>query len=398
VSKHLGQLRPVYVAGVGMHPYQKPGSTSYVHLGLTAVRAALDDTGIGWRSVDSAFTGTALLGMAASRPMLRHLGVNGLPMTQVENASATGSSAFRLACIDVASGLSDIALAVGVDKAGTLAPASQRTGVPDLSASRVAPVTHYALLADEYMNAYGATREQLAAVAVKNFANAALNPNAQRRTAYSLEEVLAGPPISGVLTRLQCCPIGEGAAAAVVVSDDAISALDIDPGRCVRVLASAQRSEELYGARSFDAELTRATTQMAYEQAGLGPSDIDLVELHDAFSIEELQYIEGMGFVGEGQAAAEVQRGTFSRGGRVSVNTSGGLLGAGHPIGPTGIGQIVEITTQIRGEAAERQHSGAKTGLAHMVGIGAVCVVHILQHRDVRTRGVVAPVEDGWAG
>lgn len=376
---HLGELRPVYVAGVGMHAYQKPSATPYVQLGLTAVRAALADGAIGWRDVESVYTGTAMLGMAVSRPMLKHLGVTGVPMTQVENASASGSSAFRLACLEVASGLSDVALALGVDKPASPILAATKTGVPELSASRVAPVTHFALLADEYMNRYGATAEQVAAVAVKNYSNAALNPNAQRSKAYSIDEVLAGAPVSGVLTRLQCCPIGEGAAAVIVVSEDAVTKLGLDVKRCIRVVASAQRSEELYGTKSFDAELTRATTAQAYAEAGIEAADVDVVELHDAFSIEELQYLEAMGFAAEGAAAAQLSAGAFSRGGRVAVNTSGGLLGAGHPIGPTGIGQIVELTTQLRGEAGERQHRGATTGLAHMVGMGAVCAVHILQ-------------------
>jgi acetyl-CoA acetyltransferase len=197
--------------------------------------------------------------------------------------------------------------------------------------------------------------------------------------AYGLDDVMAGPAISGSLTRLQCCPIGEGAAAVLVVSDEAIDERGIDRSRCVRVLASVQRSEELYGPRSFDAELTRATAELAYDQAKISPADLDLVELHDAFSIEELQYVEAMGLVGEGQAVSALDDGHFARGGEVAVNTSGGLLGSGHPIGPTGVRQIGEITTQIRGEAGPRQHSGARTGLAHMVGLGAVCVASILQ-------------------
>jgi acetyl-CoA acetyltransferase len=215
-------------------------------------------------------------------------------------------------------------------------------------------------------------------VAVKNYGNSAKNPNAQRQRAYDLAEVLAEPAISGVLTKLQCCPIGEGGAAVVVVSEDAIERLGIDRSRCVRVLASAQRSEELYGAKSFDAELTRQTVEQALGQAGVAADDLDVVELHDAFSVEELQYVEAMGLCGEGEAAAEVEAGAFHIGGRCAVNPSGGLLGMGHPIGPTGVGQIAEIAKQLRGEAGPRQQPGARTGLAHMVGLGAVCLVHVL--------------------
>ncbi|GAD82158.1 thiolase family protein [Nocardia asteroides NBRC 15531] len=375
----LAQQRPVYVAGVGWHRYQKPGDTPYVRLGLTAVREALGDAGIGWAAVDSAYTATALLGMAASRPLFKHLGVTGIPMMQVENASASGSTAFRLACHDVAAGTSDISLVLGVDKLPGAGGAPASTGVPTPAAAYVPPMAHFALLASEYLDRYGATPDQLAAVAVKNYANAAWNPNAQRPRARTIEEVLAGPPLAGPLTRLQCCPLGEGAAAAIVVSDDAIDSLGLDRSRCVRVLSSVLRSEELYGARSFDAELTRATAWAAYRQAGIGPDDLDVVELHDAFTIEELQYVEAMGLAEEGKAAAALERGEFDLGGRVAISTSGGLLGSGHPIGPTGVGQIGEITTQLRGEAGPRQHRGARTGLAHMVGLGAVCAVHILR-------------------
>ncbi|MET9214663.1 MULTISPECIES: thiolase family protein [unclassified Nocardia] len=375
----LAQQRPVYVAGVGRHRYQKPGDTPYVQLGLTAVRAALGDAGVAWPAVDSVYTATALLGMAVSRPLFKHLGVTGVPMTQVENASASGSTAFRLACHDVAAGTSDISLVLGVDKLPAAGVVPAPTGVPTPAAASVPPMAHFALLASEYLDRYGATPDQLAAVAVKNYANAALNPDAQRPKARTIEEVLAGPLLAGPLTRLQCCPLGEGAAAAIVVSDDAIDALGLDRSRCVRVLASVLRSEELYGARSFDAELTRATVCSAYDQAGIEPDDLDVVELHDAFTIEELQYVEAMGLVEEGKAAAALARGEFDLGGRVAVSPSGGLLGAGHPIGPTGVGQIGEITTQLRGEAGPRQHRGARTGLAHMVGLGAVCAVHILR-------------------
>ncbi len=375
----LAQQRPVYVAGVGWHPFQRPSGTPYVQLGLTAVRQALLDARVRWPDVDSAYTGTALLGMAASRPLLKHLGVTGIPMLQVENASASGSTAFRLACHDVAAGTSDVSLVLGVDKLPTSLGPSNDTGVPTLAGALVPPPVHFALLAAEYLDRHGATPTDLAAVAVKNYQHAALNPHAQRRTPRTVEEVLAGPPIAGPLTRLQCCPVGEGAAAVLVVSDDAITRLGLDRSRCVRVLASVLRSEELYGPRSFDAELTRTTAAAAYDQAGIRPEDLDLVELHDAFTIEELQYVEAMGLAEEGRAAAALAAGELTLGGRVAVNTSGGLLGSGHPIGPTGVGQIGELTTQIRGDAGGRQHPGARTGLAHMVGLGAVCAVHVLQ-------------------
>jgi acetyl-CoA acetyltransferase len=380
MKKTLLNMRPVYVVGIGLHRYQRMSDTAYVTLGLTAVREALKDAGIEWKSVESAYTGTAFIGMAASRPMLRHLGASGIAMAQVENASASGSTAVRQACLDVVSGLTEVSLAVGVDKPGPIAGAPGKTNIHDLVGRRVVPFTHFALLANEYMNRYGATAEQVAMVAVKNNRNGANNPYAQRQKAVTLDEVLAGPPISGSLTRLQCCPVGEGAAAVIIASDDAIAKLGIDRTRAIRVTASVSRSERVYrGAKNFDAELTRETVAQAYEEAQIAPQDLDVVELHDAFTIEELLYVEAMGLCGEGEGARMITSGAVDIGGKCAISASGGLLAMGHPIGPTGTGQIAEITRQLRGEAGMRQQPGARTGLAHMVGVGAVCVVHVLQ-------------------
>jgi acetyl-CoA acetyltransferase len=371
-------LRPVWVIGVGLHPYQKPSPMPYTELGVTAVRAALDDAGLQWEHVETAFTGTATTSMALSRLMYRHLGATGIPMVQVENASASGSSAFRQACLDVAGGVHDVAIAVGVDKPLKLSSPQRAAGLDDLVGNRVLPVTHFALLASRYMYESGATVEDLAAVAVKNSRNASLNPYAQRPKARTLDEVLAPPLISGVLTRLQCCPVGEGAAAAIVATEEAIRTFGINQDRAVRVTASVLRSETFYGSENFDAALTRETTQQALSEAGVGPGDLDVVELHDAFTVEELLYVEAMGLCAPGQATTALRAGEFDIGGRIAVNSSGGLLSMGHPIGPTGVGQIAELTKQLRGEAGERQHPNARMGLAHMVGVGAVCAVHVL--------------------
>jgi acetyl-CoA acetyltransferase len=371
--------RPVWVVGIGLHRYQRRSDTTYVQLGLTAVRSAIDDAGLAWPDVETAYTGTALLGMGASRIMLSRLGATGIAMTQVENASASGSSAVALAALDVASGRTDVALALGVDKPRAGLPmAPSEAGVENLEGGTVVPFTHFALLASEYMAANGVTAEQVASVALKNHRNGARNPFAQRQKERTLDEILA-EPISGSMTRLQCCPVGEGAAAVIVASDDGIDRLGLDRSRAVRILASATRSEGLYGPGvGIDAALTVETASDAFEQAGLEPADMDVLEVHDAFSIEELLYTEALGFCGPGEAASLVASGRFDIGGRCAVSPSGGLLAMGHPIGPTGAGQIVEITRQLRGEAGDRQHPGARLGLAHMVGVGAVCVVHVL--------------------
>jgi acetyl-CoA acetyltransferase len=380
MTRRLGD--PVYVVGVGLHPYQKPSDTLYTALGVHAVRAALDDSGLQWPQVETAYTGTATTSMALSRLMYRHLGATGIPMVQVENASASGSSAFRQACIDVAAGLVDVAAAVGVDKPLRVNEPRSVAGVRDMGGSRVAPFTHFALLANRYIHEYKATPEQFGMVAVKNSRNGALNPNAQRQTARTLEEVMAPPQISGPLTRLQCTPVGEGAAAVIVASEEGIRRHGLDASRAVRVLASAARSETVYRNENYDTVLTRETTAQAIADAGITPADLDVVELHDAFTVEELLYVEAMGLCPPGQAVSALEAGEFDIGGRVAVSPSGGLLSMGHPIGPTGVGQICEITTQLRGEAGARQHPEARTGLAHMVGVGAVCIVHILSRQS----------------
>lgn len=380
MAVQLKDLRPVYVVGIGMHRYQPMSDTPYVTLGLTAVREALADAGLEWPSVDSAYVAKALLPMAPGRPMLRHLGSHGLPITHVENASASGSTAFRLACMEVASGLTDVSLAVGVDKPAKVGRAEALAGIPSLAADAFVPFTHFALLADEYAHRSGADPADFARVALKNHNNAAKNPYAQRQQTRTLEEIVGSRRISGCLTALQCTPIGEGAAAVVVASEDGIKSLGLNAARAIRVTASAGRSQSIYpNAASFDANLTRETTTLALEQAGLAPGALDLVELHDAFTVEELEYVEAMGLCEESRAVHELKAGAFDIGGRCAVNASGGLIGMGHPIGPTGIGQIAELTRQLRHEAGERQHPDAAKGLAHMVGVGAVCFVHVLE-------------------
>ena len=381
MKSRLSDLRHVYVVGVGNHRYQKLSTTPYVELGLTAVRAALSDAGLAWSAVDSAFHATCLLGMSPTRTLLRHLGATGIPMQQVENASASGSTAFRNAVMEVAAGISDVALALGVDKPAPFVLGAGRNGLDTLERDRIAAFTHFALLAQTYGAESGAGPEDFARVAVKNHANGAKNPFAQRQDVRTLAEVLDAPPVAGFLTPLQCCPVGEGASAVIVASADAIRAHGLDPRRCPRVLSSTSRTERVYEpASGFDAALTEETVNQAYSEAGVTADDLDVVELHDAFSVEELLYVERMGLCGPGDGPRELKAGAFDIGGRVAVSPSGGLLAMGHPLGPTGLGQLTEITRQLRQEAGPRQHRGARTGLAHMVGVGAVCLIHILRN------------------
>jgi len=381
MGKRLADLRPVYVVGIGWHRYQPLSETSYVALGLTAMRAALADAKLEWPAVETSYIATALLGMAAGRAMLKHLGTTGTPLTHIENASASGSTAFRQACIEVASGVSDVALAVGVDKPPT-SPVSRgfnKTGLQSLADDAIVPFTHFALLTDEYTRRHGVKPDDVALVAVKNHRNGANNPHAHRQKERTLEEILAGKPISGTLTALQCCPVGEGAAAVLVASADAVKRFSLDASRAIRVASSAGRSERIGSAADKDAILTRDTIAMALADAQITAQQLDVLEMHDAFTIEELLYTEAAGLCAEGTAVHLLKEGAFDIGGRCAVSASGGLIAMGHPIGPTGIGQIAEVAMQLRHEAGIRQQPNARTGLAHMVGLGSVCYAHVLR-------------------
>src|SRR5271165_4232293 len=376
----LKDLRPVYVAGIGFHRYQFLSETPYVTLGLTAVRAALADAGLAWPAVESAYVAKALLPMAPGRAMLRHLGDHGLPIVHVENASASGSAAFRHACMEIASGLADIALVIGVDKPMPVGRAESLARIGGLADDAIAPFTHFALLADAYAERTGASAEDIALVAVKNHRNGSKNPFAQHQKERTLDEILGGKKIAGGFTSLQCTPVGEGAAAVIVASEEGLRRHGLGLDRAVRVASSAGRSQHLYDdATRYDAMLTQETARIALAQAQVTAADLDVVELHDAFTVEEVEYVEAMGLCPDGHAVPWLKEGAFDIGGRCAVSASGGLISMGHPIGPTGVGQIGEITRQLRGEAGPRQHPGARTGLAHMVGVGAVCYVHVLQ-------------------
>lgn len=377
----LASMRPVRVVGIGMHPYQFPTETPYVHLGLTALRGALGDSGLAWPDITFAAIGTAAIGMAAGRVMLRHLGSTGLEVMQVENASASGSSAFRAACLMVASGQHEIALALGVDKFGGAQRAAQKDGVPRLTPEAEIPAVKFALMARAWRDRYGLTREDMAQVAVKNHGNAARNPYAQFRKPRTLEQVLNANPVAGDLTSLQCTPRGDGAAAVIVASDEAIRRHGLDRGRAVRVLSSVASSEHAVADEGWSlVEMVQRSGLSALAAAGVAMADIDIIELHDAFSIEEIVYAESLGLCPLGEGAAQLRAGKWDiGGGGCAVNPSGGLLGMGHPIGPTGIGQVTEIVRQLRGEAEGRQHPGARTALAHMIGLGSVAVGHVLR-------------------
>lgn len=369
----------VYVVGIGMHAYQFPSETPFTRLGLTAVRSALADASIAWRDVQCAYVGTTSIGMAAGRVMLEHLGSTGLEVIQVENASASGSFAFRQACLSISAGAYDVVLAMGVDKHGDGQRAASKDKLEHLSPTANIPAVQFSMMAKSYMRKHSLPQEAMARVAVKNHGNAAKNPFAQFRKPRTLEEVLASPRVVGDLTTQQCCPRGEGAAATLLVSGNYLRRNGLGKARAVRVLASAANSEKReFGTEDSVVRMVRESSVAACEQAGVAPGDLNLVELHDAFSVEELIYSEAMALCEVGEGAHFLARGDSAIGGRCAINASGGLIGMGHPLGPTGIGQIAEITRQIRGEATGRQQAGARLGMAHMIGLGSVAISHVL--------------------
>jgi acetyl-CoA acetyltransferase len=376
-------MRKVAVIGVGLHPYGKWRDKKPKQLAATAVQGALQSAGLRWQDVQSAWCGHTSLGMTAGARLFAPLGQTGLSITNVENASATGSYAFRGAYRDVACGEFDVALALGID----MMPRRDRTKpTPKQSATAAdapkqpkqptGPMLKFAQDAEAHMARYGTTRDQLAQVSVKQHYNAARNPCAQYREEVTLEQVHAARQVAGPLTVLHCCPFGDGAAAAVLASEEQVRRLGIE--QPVWVSASVSRSTVESAPELTD--LTAATARLAYERAGIGPTDLGMVELHDAATIEEIQYVESLGLCGEGEGGALVERGETALTGRIPVNSSGGLLAMGHPFGPTGLGQIAEIYWQLRGEAGDRQiPARPRTGLAHMVGLGGTCVIHILE-------------------
>jgi acetyl-CoA acetyltransferase len=302
----------------------------------------------------------------------------------VENASATGSSAFREAVLNVAGGHADVAMALGFDDMNRMGGSAGlfKPGVETV----MLPAAFFAMWATRRMHDHGTTVETFARIAAKNWNHARHNPLAQRRADHevTVEEVLASKVIAYPHTSKMACAAGAGAACAIVATR-AVAERLANGRPLVRVAASAQQTERytdghiFMGAVVGPGELTRTTALAAYEAAGLGPTDLDLVHVHDAFPIEELMYYELLGICGEGEGDKLVAEGATSIGGRIPFSTDGGLTARGHPGGPTGLAQIFDVVRQLRGEAGPTQVEGARVGLVHMMGAGSVCVIHVLQ-------------------
>ncbi len=370
------KAREVTVIGAGIYRYGIYPETPFTTMGAQAINDALQDSGIDWKDIEVGYCANANLGNAAGHILGYHIGPNGMTVTNVENASASGNAAFREAYLAVASGAHDVALAIGVDKLRAYRPAKSNQDEKETvkAPANTAMMRGFAERAHQHMKEYGTTVEQMAMVSVKSHFNASLNPYAHYQQPVTMEEVFQARMVASPLTVLHCCPWDEGAAAVILCAKDKVAKYTGKP--CPTVLASV-----CTGNAAVDplVEMTQITAAKAYEKAGLGPGDLDLVEVHDAATIEEILYYEALGLCPVGEGGKMIEKGETEIGGRIPVNTSGGLISMGHPIGPTGVGQVAEILWQLRGIAGKRQIPfSPKIGLSHMVGAGGVCFIHIL--------------------
>ncbi|WP_035483037.1 thiolase family protein [Paraburkholderia xenovorans] len=390
-----------YIVGVGITPFGKQLDRSVKDLVNTAVLAALADSGCTKEQLNAAYFATAGQGAMEGQHMvpgqiaLRAMGITGIPVVNIENACASSSSALNAAHLYVKAGAGDICLAVGVDKlfhtdknrtfavfdgAWDVHTATQQMAHLNALSADIRPPADfvepgkrsvfmdiYASLARLHMKRFGTTARQIAAVASKNHGHSTRNPLAQFRYPMTIEEVLAARAVSWPLTLPMCAPISDGAAAAIVCNEAGLRKLSVGK-RAIGIHASVLRSATDRDAADYAHHLCHLAAQQAYEQAGVGPQDMSLAEVHDATAFAEIQQTEALGFGAFGEGGPMAQNGETTLGGRIPINVSGGLLSRGHPIGATGLAQVFEMVTQLRGEAGSRQVDGARFAIAENGG------------------------------
>lgn len=373
-------MRDVVILGVGMHPFGKFQDKSLSELAIVAITAALKDGSVPAKDIQVAYLGNSLAGLIMGQEGIRAqtilgpCGFGGIPMVNVENACATASTAFRGVWLEIASGLYDVGLAVGVekmfleDRARTI---SALISVSDIQLSKLGMqfVGEAAMRCRRYMRRNGGKKEDLALVAVKNTYNASFNPYAYHRTPYTLEQILQSPLIADPLHLYMTSSIADGAAAAVLCSRDVASRYERRP--LITVAGCALRSGRCRESDPLDTDLPSSITLTAgeaYAQAAMDPKDIDVAEVHDAMSPIELVSCEDLGFCRKGEGIPFLKEGRTRITGDIPINTSGGLCGRGHPIGATGLAQVAEIVWQLRGEAGPRQVENAKAGMCEDSG------------------------------
>jgi len=366
----------VYVLGVGMTKFGRFPDRSLREMGREAALAPLSDAGVATTDVNVIVCGSARTGILQGREsgvgqlIGWELGINSIPVYNVKNYCASGSTAFDVARMAIASGEHDVALAIGIEKLSSRVgkgAALTSDGMEIEGDIGFSPPAYFGMIARRHMDMYGTTREQMAEVTVKNRQFAAMSPYPQYRDAVTVEEVLAAQPVAEPLTLLDCCPTSDGAAAAVLISERLLARYG--QGRAVQVAASVLQTgiyEQVKDITTFDLDIR--TSRAAYERAGIEPGDVDVAEVHDAFTIAEIVHYEDLGFCAKGEGGSFVASGQTRLGGTTAVSTGGGLLTRGHPLGATGLAQVHEVTTQLRGEAGARQQPGARVGLTHVAG------------------------------
>lgn len=364
-------LVPAHVAGVGMIRFGKyPADVTLESMALGAAREAISDAGADLTMVDSLYVGHVFGGPVAGQRIAAQLGLDGRPVSNHENYCASGATAIREAWVALAAGLHDVALVIGVEKMTDRVAGGIRPDPGDLDAAvGYVMAAGHAMSARRYLADHGATREQIAAVAVKNHAHSVHNPYAQYQKPISLDQVLGARAIAEPLGLLDCSPISDGAAAVLLCTPAGLRRLGLG-STGPRVLGVGLVSGSVQtGLGDLNAEdVSRRAGEEAWRLSGVGPGDIDLVEMHDCFTIAEIVRMEGLGLVPHGRGAAWTAEGVTALGGRLPVNPSGGLLSRGHPVGATGAAQVCELTWQLRGTAGGRQVDGARAALAYCKG------------------------------
>jgi acetyl-CoA acetyltransferase len=379
---------PIYIAGVAMTPFGRHDG-SMQDLAQTAVQDALADAGIESEAVQAYYAANVFGGMVLGQVLLRDLGVTGPAIYNVENACASGATGVHLACHALEAGRYDTVVVLGAEQLTTLGGGALPLQRNDYMTEMYARVgltlpSVYAMRATRYLHEFGVAPEALAGVAVKNRRHGALNPYAQTRSTVSVDEVLNSRMVFDPLTLLQCCPSAVDGAAALVLT----TRRPQQRSKPVRVLASVVQSgkQDVGTDDILAAEITTRAANLAYREAGVSAADLDMVELHDAFTIAELIYYQALGLCGRGEAHELLRSGATALGGRVPVNPSGGLLAKGHPLGATGVAQMVEAVWQLEGRAGDRQIADASLALTQCTGGGiagvdhAASAVHILGH------------------
>jgi len=375
----------VYVVGIDMIKFGRFPNKSLAEIGSEAALLALDDAGLRIQDIEAMWSGNLMqANNMVGQQILQLIGQTGIPVVNCANACATGATAFRDAWLSIKAGVYDVVLAVGVEQMGKglLGGTGGGRGIPKegLTGSMTMPAV-FAEAGMEHSRKYGTTFEQFAKVSVKNHHHSTLNPKAMYQIETPLEQVMNAEMISYPNTKLMCSVNVDGSAAAVLVSAKKAKELGLMK-RAVKVRASVLTSDPWQERDLVMPDVnscTRLAAKKAYEMAGVGPDDIDLVELHDCFATAEILHYENLGLCKDGEAGKMIDEGQTALGGRIPVNVSGGLLSKGHPLGATGIANIYEVSTHLRGEAGKRQVEDAKLGMTHVIGLGSACAIHILE-------------------